>query len=111
MENDRAFERLASLSDAQRPRPDRAPAKLKSRIYSALVNELALSGPLASLNESKADGRRLCVFEHAVALLPIGEDAKRRNPCRICHARVCGERMDHAPIFWPACPYCDFHNG
>ena len=111
MVNDRAFERLASLADVDTPRPARAPAKLKSRIYSALVTELALRGPLASLTESKADGRRLCVFERAVVLLPIGDDLKRRNPCRICHARVCGEHMDDAPIFWPGCPYSDFHKG
>jgi hypothetical protein len=33
------------------------------------------------------------------------------NPCRVCHARVLGERLERAPIFWPGCPYSEFHNG
>jgi hypothetical protein len=33
------------------------------------------------------------------------------NPCRICHARILGERLEKAPIFWPGCPYSEFHKG
>jgi len=111
MAEDRSFEQLAALTDLEAHGAERAPARLKSRIYSALVSQLATEGPLASLTETKADGHRLCVFEHAVALMPIDDDVKRRNPCRVCHARVLGERMNHAPIFWPGCPYSEFHNG
>ena len=40
MDDDRWLEQLAS-AEAGDDRPDRAPARLKSRIYSALVNRLA----------------------------------------------------------------------
>jgi hypothetical protein len=51
------------------------------------------------------------VFENMLTVLPLGTDLDSANPCRICHARVLGERMEHAPIFWPGCPYSEFHNG
>jgi hypothetical protein len=53
----------------------------------------------------------LCVFEQAIAMLPVGAGVGSMNPCRICHARVLGERLDRAPIFWPGCPYSEFHSG
>jgi hypothetical protein len=109
MSDDLWFERLAEASgDAT---GERAPAKLESKIYSAVVTRLAKSGPLLDLAETKARGARLCVFENVLTMLPVGSDVRSRNPCRICHARVLGERMDHAPIFWPGCPYSEFHNG
>jgi hypothetical protein len=83
---------------------------LKARIYSALVNHLSETGPLLSLAATKADGTGLCVFEDAIASLPVGERIGSMNPCRVCHARVLGERVDHAPIFWPHCPYAVFHH-
>jgi len=52
----------------------------------------------------------LCVFENALTILPLGTDIRSMNPCRICHARVLGERMHRAPIFWSGCPYADFHH-
>ena len=103
------FERLAEASA-----PDtrgRAPANLKARIYSALVARMAEAGPLLDLRSTKEAGGHLCVFENALAVLPLGTDLHSRNPCRVCHARVLGERMPHAPIFWPGCPYSEFHNG
>ena len=112
MADERSFERLAAMTEiARREATDRAPAKLKSRIYSAMINTLASDGPLLSLSATKSAGGRLCLFEQAVALAPVGERVKQKNPCRVCHARVLGERMEQAPIFWPACPYSDFHNG
>jgi hypothetical protein len=108
MANDLWFERLAAEVETA---PQRAPAALKSRVYSAVVASMSESGPLLDLMTTKQAGGHLCVFEHAVALLPVGRDLKSRNPCRVCHARVLGERMDHAPIFWPGCPYSEFHNG
>jgi hypothetical protein len=109
MTDDLWFERLA---DASGPvTEERAPARLKARIYSALVTRMADTGPLLDLPSTKEGGGHLCVFENALAVLPLGADLQSRNPCRICHARVLGERMDHAPIFWPGCPYSEFHNG
>ena len=91
------------------PSGTEAPARLKARIYSALVSRMAETGPLLGLDETKACGGRLCIFEEVVAALP-GERVGSMNPCRVCHARVLGERLDHAPIFWPGCPYSEFHN-
>lgn len=111
MSDDRWFERLGAAAGGDAPTGERAPARLKSRIHSALVNRMAESGPLLDLVESKAHGRRLCVFEEALAMMPADLKLGTTNPCRICHARVLGERMDHAPVFWPGCPYSEFHNG
>ena len=103
------FERLA---DATPDGPEeRAPATLKSKLYSAVVTALAETGPLRDLAETKADGGRLCVFENALTIVPLGADVRSRNPCRVCHARVMGERVENAPIFWPGCPYSEFHRG
>jgi hypothetical protein len=109
MSDDLWFERLAEAT-ADIP-PDRAPAPLKSKIYSAILARMAESGPLLDLNDTKKAGGRLCVFEQALTIVPVGTAIHSMNPCRICHARVLGERMDHAPIFWPGCPYSEFHNG
>lgn len=84
----------------------RAPAKLKSRIYSALVEAQAAGEGLLPLSECKAAGHGLCVFEEIVAILP--GDAQTRNPCRVCHARVLAETLEHPPIWWPNCPYAEF---
>ena len=108
MSDDLWFERIAA---AESGAAERAPARLKSRVYSAVVARLAESGPLLDLSETRQAGGHLCVFEHAVALLPLLPGVRSTNPCRICHARVLGERMEHAPIFWPGCPYSEFHNG
>jgi len=103
------FEELAATTRI--PAHDRAPAYLKSKVYSLLVTSMARSGPLLRLKEVKEAGGHLCVFEQAVAMLPAGVGAGSMNPCRVCHARVLGERLEHAPIFWPGCPYSDYHNG
>ncbi|MEO7142497.1 MAG: hypothetical protein ABI165_03240 [Bryobacteraceae bacterium] len=88
----------------------RASSRLKSRIYSRLVQEQAADGPLLSLSKTKAAGRALCVFENLVQIAPVGETAGRANYCRVCHARVAGERIESAPIYWPHCPYVLFQN-
>ena len=88
----------------------RAPARLKSKIYSRLMQHLAATGPLRSLPETKASGADLCVFEELVRITPVGETAKALNCCRICHARVLGELIESAPIYWPHCPYVRFQN-
>ena len=100
------------LADATRSAgEEQAPAHLKSKVYSSMVTNMALSGPLLDLGDIKEAGGHLCVFEHALAILPVGAGVGSMNPCRICHARVLGERLQHAPIFWPGCPYAEFHNG
>ena len=108
MDRDRFFRTLAREGGAE-PESPPAPARLKSQIYSALVARQAASGPLLSLATTKAEGRALCVFESAVCALPVPEGVKTMNPCRVCHARILGERLESAPIFWPHCPYSAFH--
>jgi hypothetical protein len=107
MTDDLWFERLAEVSGPVVG--ERAAGNLKSKVYSALVSRMAEDGPLLDLRTTKAVGGHLCVFEHALAVLPLGTNLHSRNPCRLCHARVIGERMEHAPIFWPGCPYAQFH--
>ncbi len=105
-ELDAAFTRLLSESLAGEDAP--ATAKLKSRVYSALVREQRQSGPLMSLDGSHAAGHALCVFEKLVQIAPVGETAKSPFFCRICHARLLAENMEHAPIYWIGCPYAQF---
>jgi hypothetical protein len=109
MSDEHWFERMGEATDDVTQ--ERAPARLKSRVYSALVARMAESGSLLDLAETKAAGARLCVFETALTMLPLAGEIPSMNPCRVCHARVLGERMVHAPIFWPGCPYSEFHNG
>jgi hypothetical protein len=109
MSDDLWFERLAAaVGDDTR---ERAPARLKSKIYSALLTRLAEDGPLFDLKDTKNTCGQLCVFERMLTVAPRASGISAMNPCRVCHARVLGESMDHAPIFWQGCPYSDFHNG
>jgi len=85
-----------------------APARLKARLYSALVERQRETGPLMSLTECHDRGGKLCVFEHLLRISPVGETTKALNICRVCHARVLAENMEHAPIYWSGCPYVDF---
>lgn len=87
---------------------ERAPSRLKCRIYSALVSAQQDTGPLLGLSKTKRDGRGLCVFEDLVRIVPLGEKLNSFNYCRVCHARVLGERLEKAPIRWPHCPYSEF---
>jgi hypothetical protein len=109
MDEERWLERLAGDESVETAPAARAPARLKARIYSALVQQLAETGPLLGLTATKAAGSGLCVFEEVVAALPVGEGIQSKNPCRVCHARILAERVERAPIFWPHCPYSAFH--
>lgn len=109
MDDDSWLDRLAAAAEFDMEAPERAPARLKAKIYSALVKRLADTGPLLSLTATKAGGSGLCVFEQAIAALAPGERIGSMNPCRVCHARVLAERLEHARIFWPHCPYSEFH--
>ncbi len=87
-----------------------APARLKAKVYSALMLKQAETGPLLSLTETRACGHELCVFEELVRIAPVGEAAKSLNICRVCHARVLAEHMADAPIYWSGCPYVELKN-
>lgn len=87
--------------------PELAPARLKAKVYSALVRRQAETGPLMGLPETRARGHKLCVFEELVRIAPVGETIKSLNICRVCHARVLAERLEHAPIYWGGCPYVE----
>jgi len=87
-----------------------APARLKAKVYSALMLQQAETGPLLSLTETSACGHKLCLFEELVRIAPVGEAAKSLNICRVCHARVLAEHMGNAPIYWSGCPYVELKN-
>ena len=105
---DRYFDWLSESERKESGAP--APARLKSKIYSALLRKQAESGPLSSVSATRASGRELCVFEQAVEITPLPDVAKAPNFCRICHARVLAERFEHPPIYWSHCPYVRFQN-
>ena len=107
MNDERFFTTLAELTDAVPGTTVRAPSRLKSQLYSALVVAQAASGPLRSLPATKGSGRPLCVFENVLGVIP-DERVTSMNPCRVCHARVLAERFESPPIYWPHCPYVDF---
>lgn len=100
---------MEALADAVDLREwDPAPARLKAKLYSALVQRQAKSGLLLSLSESAASGRKLCVFEQLVQITPVGNKVKSLNFCRVCHARIMAEHFNSAPIYWSGCPYVSF---
>jgi hypothetical protein len=109
MSDDRWFDQLAAAT--LEPPAAAAPPRLKSKIYSAVVTRMAGSGPLLDLAATKDAGGQLCVFENLLTVLPLGTDLRSMNPCRMCHARALGENVTRAPIFWPGCPYSEFHHG
>jgi len=101
--SDAFFDALAAACEAP---SERALARLKSKVYSALVERQSESGPLLSLSKTT----HVCVFESLVQITPVGEEAKSLNFCRVCHARVLAEHLENAPIFWRNCPYVTFKN-
>jgi hypothetical protein len=103
---DRFFEDLAEATDVAR----RAPTRLKSRIYSALMLDAAASGPLRPLGACERAGHVLCVWEKLARVAAAGT-LDEFNYCRVCHARVIGERVERAPLAWRGCPYADFQKG
>jgi len=87
---------------------ERASSRVKARLYSALVRTQQETGALPSLTQSEAAGHGLCVFEKLVQIAPIREMAKTPFFCSVCHARILAEHIEHAPIYWPNCPYAAF---
>ncbi len=104
------FERMAKTAELAAPSSVKAPSRLKAKVYSTLVRHQTASGPLLSISDCEAGGRSLCVFEKTVEILPVGEEVKSLNFCRVCHARLAAEQMEDAPIYWPHCPYVSFQN-
>ena len=104
---DNFFQRLAA-EDQFADLPGRsAPASLKSKTYSALLNRQEESGPLLSVSRIKPN-RGLCVFENLVEIVPLAEELGSFNFCSLCHARLLAEKMENAPIYWRNCPYAGF---
>jgi hypothetical protein len=95
---------------AVEPAIERAPSRLKSRIYSALVTAQQESGALRSLSETVAKGRQLCVFEQLVQIAQLGQTPNSAFYCRVCHARILAEHFENPPIYWPHCPYVQMKN-
>lgn len=106
-QDDEIFLRLAQAAETV-TKAENAPSRLKAKTYSALVRRQQQSGPLLNLVETHQAGHGLCVFEAAWARLPLTESAKCFNCCSLCHARVVGEHVEPAPIYWANCPYVAF---
>jgi hypothetical protein len=104
------FERLAGLASDEQAPVRKAPPRLKSRTYTALIRKQQKTGPLQDLTATKQGGRKLCVFEDLVQISPVGRKAESAFFCHICHARMLAEKLEHPPIYWPGCPYVRFQN-
>ena len=96
--------RAAESEAADEPRVS---SRLQSRIFSRLIEMQQEQGPLRTLSASRETGEKLCIFEAALAALP-SDDLQARNPCAVCHARLLGESVERAPIYWPGCAYAKF---
>jgi hypothetical protein len=107
--DDRGDAFFEALAQPTQPEP-RAPARLKARVYSALMRQAAEEGRMRSLTETREAGSALCIFEKFVQSLPLGARFDSLNFCRFCSGRLMGEHMDEAPIPWKCCPYADFHH-
>jgi hypothetical protein len=108
MPNEFRFEQLAEHANDESSSPLKAPARLKSRAYTALIHAQQEAGPLLDLTATKRSGRELCVFEQLVQIAPVGDGVESKFFCQVCHARILAENLEHAPIYWHACPYVKF---
>jgi len=106
-EHDELFLRLAQETENAAV-VERAPSRLRSKTYSALIRRQEQTGPLLNIVETARAGHGLCVFENVWSHMPLGASAKCFNCCSICHARVLGEAVEPAPIYWGNCPYVAF---
>ena len=105
---DMFFEQLADLSRSGDEKL-RAPSRLKSKLYSSLMNRIEETGPILAV-ESTCETHDLCVFEGLVNIAPLPERVGSVNLCRFCHARILAERFERAPIYWAGCPYVGFQD-
>ena len=68
-DEDRLFDELAAGAESFSAASERpASARLKSRIYSSLVEAQGSEEGLMSLSECKRSGGRLCIFEELVQI-------------------------------------------
>lgn len=102
--DDQFFQSLVERQDDAAP--IRAPARLKSRLYSALVKECQKKAPLRVLSETRKAGYDLCYWEKIMQTVP---GAGSFNHCQVCHARLLAEFLENAPLPWSGCPYAQFH--
>lgn len=100
--DDQFFQSLAEPHDATAP----APARLKSRLYSAIVRESQKKSPLRVLSETRRAGYQLCHWEEIMQLVP---GAGSVNHCHLCGMRLLAESLENAPLPWSGCPYAQFH--
>ncbi|MGO8791262.1 MAG: hypothetical protein ACLQVL_28290 [Terriglobia bacterium] len=107
LQDDELFLRLADETETAAD-VGRAPSRLKSKTYSALIRRQEQSGPLLNIVDTRRAGHGLCVFESLWSHMPLGTSAKCFNCCSICHARVLGENVEPPPIYWGHCPYVAF---
>ena len=103
---DRFFELLAREHDEAGG--ERAPSRLKARLYTSFIQRQQESGRLRTLSETRDCGYGLCVFEDLWERVTSTEAAQSFNCCSVCHARVLGEYLERAPIYWGQCPYVAF---
>ena len=103
--DDELMERIAETVEPEETKT--APSCLKAKIYSTLMLRQAETGPLMGLTEVKAGGSMLCVFEELVRVASAGKGLESVNICRVCHARVLAEHLQHPPIYWQGCPYVE----
>lgn len=87
---------------------ERAPSRLKARLYTALMLKQQESGRLRTLAETRSCGHGLCIFEDLWERVTTAEGAQSFNCCSVCHARVLAEHLERPPIYWGHCPYVAF---
>jgi hypothetical protein len=88
------FERLAELTGDVTP--ERVPARLTSKTYSALWPEWPNRGRCSISQQRKKPAHGCASSSTPLTVLPLGYDVRSMNPCRVCHARVLAERMEQA---------------
>jgi hypothetical protein len=114
--SEKAMERLLARARGAVPKKAasmganfRAPSRLKSRIYSALLKRQQDGGPLLRLSQVKAGGRKLCVFEELVHIASVS-DPPNSQIFAVYAIRALAENIEKAPLYWRGCPYAQFQN-
>lgn len=101
MNGDLFFEQLGELCDQQGEHAP-APSTLKSRVFTALVRRQQQQQPLMTLSACRKAGETLCIFEQLVAIAPVGEPVKAKNPARsampVCWVRGSKMRPSGGPV-------------
>jgi hypothetical protein len=101
--NDQFFEQLVERTATE----EHATSCVKSRLYTALLEQAESEQALRPLSETKQAGYGLCWWEKAMEVLP-GETINHFNHCRVCHGRLVGENLEDLPLPWAHCPHAEF---